>query len=150
MNEVHTATITANYVNPPKQGKKNGTVKAGDVLYLAKPPVLAQLQQGGQYKITYEEYSIGGNTFKEIKDVQQLSEPAAGGRAHQDDGLAERIFVCGAINSTLSNPNVKPLEIAKAGAAELVTLWRKAWRETFGAKQEAPPKRDDMNDSIPW
>lgn len=157
MNEAKEAIITALYVNPPKAGKKNGTIKAeGDVLYLAKPPILAIFQQGGQYKIGYEEYEINGVHFKEIKAAQQVSAaaPATSGNtgrypAHQDDALAERIFVCGAINATMSNPNVKPS--LDMDGIKIVNFWRNVWASTFGAKTAAVKPKDDMGgDDIPY
>ncbi len=158
MNEVKSAVITAAYVNPPKQGRKNGTIKdASEILYLAKPPILAQFQPGGQYKINYEEYVINGTSFKEIKSAEQVGGAASGGNPSagarrtygQDEGLAERIFVCGAVNATLGNPNVKPYELAGMGLVELVNKYRKVWQLTFGGGVTKAAD-DDMSDEIPF
>lgn len=152
MNERKEAVITAVFVNQPKPGKKNGTIKAdGDVLFLAKPPILAQFQQGGRYKIAYEEYNIAGNNFKEIKDVTQEAPPQAVYHGGGDSELAERIFVCGAINATFSNPNVNinSSEWGLPGCINLVNHWRKVWAATFGTKT-IPASKDDMNDDIPY
>ncbi len=152
MNIVKEAVITAAYVNPPKPGKKNGTIKGADeILWLAKPPILAQFQQGGQYKISYEEYTIQGTSFKEIKAAEQVgvAPTATGSRssARQDDGLAERIFVCGAINATLSNPTIDPLKLSHGESVGLVRHWRDVWANTFG---KSPAKGDMDGDLIPY
>lgn len=56
------------------------------------------------------------------------------------------IFVCGALNNILSNPNVNPLELTAPKLINIVQQLTTAWRQTLGGETRA---NDDMNDEIP-
>lgn len=143
-----TATINVKYVNPPKEGKSRWTIKTSDgVLYGLSATLANQMKAGNSYQVTYKESEFRGQMYKTIESVQQAtgSAPSHGGT---DDKTAERIFVCGAVNSQLSNSTVNP-NMTMTDAVELVNLWRDVWKATFGGGGTAA-KNSDMDDEIPF
>ena len=145
-----TATINVKYVNPPKEGKSRWTIKTSDgVLYGLSGTLANQMKAGNSYQVTYKESEFRGQMYKTIESVQQAtgSAPSHGGT---DDKTAERIFVCGAVNATLSNPQVSP-HMVTADAVALVNLWRDVWKATFGGGGAGSvAKNSDMDDEIPF
>ena len=109
---------------------------------------------GSTYKIEYE----SNGQFKNIRRSKLLVEgapPTKGASYPKDEGMAERIFVCGALNAMLNNSNVNPMEISPDNITSFVDSCRLAWNRTFGRpapsmnpKKEGGP--DDMSDEIPW
>ena len=142
------ATIVVQYINEPKGGRKNGSIKDADGnMWLVPKEELGDYDKGGQYEITYEQFSFKGQDYCSIKEKKKVGgEPVGGVGGHGDPQQAERIFVCGAINSTLSNPQVNPLEIGAVRAVQLVNIWRDVYKRTFGGEATI---QDDMNDEIP-
>lgn len=151
------AEVTVAYVNPPKGRARSATIKdTVGAYYGIDPGWQSQFSPGSTYKIEYETNGQYRNVTR-FKLVSAGAAPTAGAsRGHaQDDGLAERIFVCGALNATLSNPNVQPHELAGSALVELVSKYRKVWAGTFGKPSGGPPlgsteTKDDMNDEIPF
>lgn len=65
---MQTAEITVAYVNPPKPGKKSGSVKSTDgVSYWGPPAALAQYDVGETYMIQYETNEAGFNNLVTAK-----------------------------------------------------------------------------------
>lgn len=152
------AEVTVAYVNPPRGRATSGSIKdTGGAYYGIKwPDWQNEFQPGVTYKIAYET----NGQYKNITQFKAIGgAPAPAGHAGpQDDKLSERIFVCGAVNSTLGNPNVQPHELTAEACIRMVDHWRKVWAATFGkatnvssmphAKSEGADS--DLNDSIPW
>ena len=142
------ATVTAKYVNPPKAGQKNGSIKGEDgTLYIVNPKMLSQMQQGGMYKLEWLDNDFKGNTYHIVQSVEAVAQAKA---TAAQDATSERIFVCGALNAALSNPNVTPLGTDIEG---FVRTLRAVWDATFGAPPEAPKKKttaEELNDEIPF
>jgi hypothetical protein len=64
-------TITVKYVNPPKAGKKRGSVKTDDdQLYGVWPELMDLFQPGGVYDIVFEETVSNGETYRNIKKAK--------------------------------------------------------------------------------
>lgn len=83
------------------------------------------------------------------RTVQRAPTPAQRGQASSafDDSRRMDIFVCGAINNVLSNPNVIPNELTTPMLIEMISKLSTAWRQTLG--RGAAFQNSDMNDEIP-
>ena len=159
------ATIVATKVFPPKPGKKRYTIVSSDEkLWGAMPDVASKFKEGGTYNIFYKEDHFGGKTYHVIEGATEaagsapkpsVATPAAantGKYGAKDDETAERIFVCGALNATMGNPNFTPTELTGESLTNLVRRLRGVWADTFGSPAVKPEKskNDDMNDDIPF
>jgi hypothetical protein len=150
---VEAAEITVQFVNPPKPGKKWGSVKstAGDY-YGGPPAMLAQFQPGETCKI---EYTLGGNdgTLKALKQKLAgipavLQRPVAPPpRASTNPKDSEQMFV-----TAMMKEVVKGMYDAGTTTTEMITAvnsFRDVYRNTFGspAKQQMD---HDFGDEIPF
>lgn len=145
------ATVEVKYVNPPKQGKVNGSIKdATGQMYGVPPHLLPTFQQGATYNIDYSERNFNGAQYRTVTTAVLTAPPQASGGSYAgkygktDDATAERIFVCGALNAAIQGGHV---EISSAVIGNVVNMLRLVWSETFGA---GPKKNADMNDDIPF
>lgn len=70
------------------------------------------------------------------------------------------IFICGALNNMLGNPSINPLILSEDEIRGMVVMLNRIWNTTFGGQKPKltndtspsppPPRRDDMNDEIPF
>lgn len=158
------AVITARYVNPPQEGRPVGSVRDTSGAYWSVSPALLGLfTQNGTYEVQYEDRtSKTGKTFRAVTSVKTVSATSNGARPappqqQHDDGLAERIYVCGLLNAWASSgqvpPQVGPLD-------EATKIARAVWAANYGKKklpqqqvsqqQQVAEPDDDMNDEIPY
>lgn len=156
-----TTTITVKYVNQPRPGKKQGSVKDDNgTIYGVYPDKLSLFQPNATYEIEYKDSEWQGKTYHNIVSVK----PAGGlSPAPQSNGGgnyrptspvdAERMYVCSLVNAGIQAGRIDFSE----GAIEAATnAARNAWRNTFGAvtplNTPAPPVRgrSDMDDDIPF
>lgn len=146
------------YVNPPQQGRKNGSIKTDTGEFYGVPPaMLSQFTQGGTYSVEYGERIYNGRTYKDIKSASMINAPSGGGR-QTDDVTSERIFVCGAINSALQSGQLNIGD--EEAVTHAVAMLRSVWARTFGGRSQAAaqqgrqqqqmPPRGDMDDQIPF
>lgn len=153
------AEVTVAYVNPPKGRARSGSIKDTDGGYygIAWPAMQNDFKPGGTYKIEYEQ----NGQYRNVTRSKLVSAAPPVASAHSGGGgdpqLAERIFVCGAINATMSNPNVNinSPEWGKQGCINLVNHWRAVWAATFGGQGGAKNADhrsvgDEMSDEIPF
>ncbi len=149
------ARISVSFVNPPKAGKTNGSIKTrDDQMYGVKPDMLGLFQPKGTYDIEFSERQFNGQTYKtvtsvkKVEDAPQATTGTGGGRyGATDDKTAERIFVCGALNAAIQGGHI---EMSSAYIGNMVEMLRLVWSETFGADGK-PAKNADMDgDSIPF
>ena len=155
-----TTTVVPSFVNPPKAGKREGSIKVADGSYYGVPPaLLSNFQAGNSYTVEYtEKQGTGqwaGKVFRSItriaateqaKPEQAAAQQSGGGTRYgaTDDKTAERIFCCGALNAAIQSGNVV------LGKPELITLvndLRAVWANTFGGKPQAA---DDIGDQVPF
>lgn len=160
--------VTVQSVTQPQPGKKRGRIQASNgQLFQADPAFLSQVALGRNYDLTYEEQSFNNTTFRVVKGIVATAGPAtttpshptpmaAGGGRYSGTDLAtaERIFVCGALNAMLSNPNVTPVNMSQTEIMHLVANLRGAWASTFGKPAGVPspsptPVGDIIDDEIP-
>jgi hypothetical protein len=69
--EIYTTKAIISYVNPPKEGKVNGSIKdAAGNMYFVKPELLDVFQPGHTYEIDYttSEYPKGSGRFNKWLD----------------------------------------------------------------------------------
>lgn len=157
------ATIKIAYVNSPQQGRKNGSVKTDMGEFYGVPPsMLSQFSQGASYVVDYGTRDYNGKTYRDVKNVIRMVSaptPAGGSNSYRqtDDATAERIFVCGGLNSALQAGQVNIGDTA--GLFNAVQNMRETWARTFGNKggaagarqgTQSVPHDDDMSDSIPF
>lgn len=150
-----TATVTVSYVNPPKPGKKMGSIKCGDVYYGVWPDKLSLFQAGQTYNIEYTE----DNGFKNFK---KLANGASSGHistfvpkaaaSHKSDAKAEEMFVMGFMNRCYQGACSVPSQTQLV--SEMLTL-RNAWRFVWDEKQAEQPiaaavPSEELNDEIPF
>lgn len=153
-----TAEITVAFCNPQQAGKKNASIKTKDgKLYFVPPEMYDQFANGGTYRIEYADKSFTGRdnkrvTYLVVEKAEQTATAAPArnhqpaGRYQDDPAVAERIFVCGAINNMMANPNIDPRGLTAPDITEQVNKLREVWRRTF-----ANPQQDhDMQDEVPY
>lgn len=152
------ATVTVSGVFDPKAGKANGTIKDTEgKMYLAEPKLLSQVRAGGRYTLGYK---FGNGNFGNLMFVEKVSAvaggaPAAGGSGQtvnsyvNDREKQEHIFVCGAVNSILSNPSVDVTQIDTGWLAKITSAARAAYALAWSNKP-AEAKKNDMDDEIPY
>lgn len=63
-------TIEIAYVNPPKQGRKTGSVKTSEGQYYdVWPNMLSLFQPGGTYNVEFTERDFKGTTYRTVQKV---------------------------------------------------------------------------------
>jgi len=137
------ATVTVDYVNPPKEGKRFGSIKSKDgVYYGVRQGQLGEFQKGGTYEIEYdEEQGRDGKIWKTVKAVKSASITSGNGGAKQiqretSGKDAERIFVCGIVNNAVRAGKLSPDDTE--AVVHVIRAGRAAWGQTFGMSDEEP------------
>lgn len=171
---MESVVITVQAVTQPQPGKKRGRIQATNgQLFQADPSFLGQVALGRNYDVSFETQNFNGTNFRVVKGIVATAAPAttapsyasastgggvgipSGGRYGSTDlSTAERIFVCGALNAMLGNPNVTPVNMSQTEIMHLVTNLRGAWASTFGKPAGAPspaptPVGGIIDDEIP-
>ena len=139
------ATVTVDFVNPPKDGKKFGSIKTKELGYVSVwPDKLDNFKKGQKYTIQYETTDSGYHNFKamaggdfpdsDLGDTGVAPPPLPKPNyqtapSRPVDPTPERIFVCGIVNSAVSSGRV---ELDRDAIIALVNEARSAWRETLG------------------
>lgn len=153
-------TITAEGVFPVKAGKKQGYIKdENGALYGAFPTVLNTIKRGARYTITYKVNEFNGEQYKVVEKAVLVagSDTNTGGSGQTannyvpDREKQEHIFVCGAVNSILSNPSVDVTQIDTGWLAKITSAARAAYALAWAQpKAAASSRKDDMDDEIPF
>lgn len=146
-----TTEITVAYINPPKEGKKMGSVKTADgQFYNVFENMLAQFSKGMKCRVEYEARpKDGGGEWRTIKKiVGNGSAPTPGPkndyRARSNPAEAKQIAVLAIVKEWVP-------QIAVADTAALIDAIRSAmmaYDQTLGGVQAQ--RRDDMNDEVPY
>lgn len=150
---MQTTTIEIAYVNPPKEGRKTGSVKTKEGQYYdVWPNMLAQFKEGCTYTVEYTERDFKGTMYRTVQKILPATPgtatkaPATNGGYYQPRPTApqdaERMFVCALLVAFIRAGKIE-------GGGQLVpsiNLIREAWKKTLGNPQQA----DDMNDEIPF
>lgn len=108
-------TVKVAYVNPPKEGKKMGSIKTPDGQYYGVwADKLYQFQQGQSYDVEYETGQYNGRETRTIKKVIETGRASSGsaqrtsGGSQPDDAKATAIFVTGIIGKALQGAGTVP------------------------------------------
>jgi len=156
MNESVTETVTVRYVNPPKPGKKWGSIKTVDDEYIGcAPKDLAKMSEGNTYTVTYEVLANSG--AKMLRSIDAGSAPATNGAAAPRSNGSygkktpeeeSRMFAMGhCIEAGLV---VEGLNMADASdIAKMIQTLETAWMMAHGEKKPAPLEKE-LNDEIPF
>ena len=109
-----TATVTVQYVNLPKEGKKQGSIKGADgTSYGVWANHIGNYKQGATYSIEYEERDYNGKTYRTVKDAT-LQAPAA---SHAGNGGAngpdkdKLIFVTGVVGRAMGSGSFQATDV---------------------------------------
>lgn len=125
------ATITVQYANPPKEGKKQGSIKTTDgVVYGVFPDKLGLLRPQQTYAIEFDEREFNGRTYKTIRKVRPAArEPQNdNGRSPSHSLDAEFEFVTRCLPAMISAYMAGSKQETIAAAARML---RRAYRDAF-------------------
>jgi hypothetical protein len=133
-----TGTITVKYVNPPKAGKKKGTIKSADgQMFGVWADKLNEFTPDMIYEIEYSEEAWNGQTYRTIsKATPKTPAPASNGNGAKYNSYretsptdAERMFVCSLLNAAIS---AGKLQLSAESLVAAIKTTRAAWTQTFG------------------
>lgn len=169
------ATIGVQYVNPPAQGKKMGSIKdANGNYYGVQPGMLGLFQQGGTYEIFFEDREFQGKTYHTVKTVKPVTQPAAAAqkivgdvqRARTNEADAERMWVCALLGHAIQSGQIDlrtdghsaVIEHGRQFLEDLILIWSKEeipLRPVPGAQeaqqsQPGQPLNETYGDGIPF
>lgn len=163
LQEIERTTVTVQYVNPPKPGKKSGTIKSIDgQMFGVWPDKLGDFEPGETYEIDFTEKAVGGITYRDVKAVRPAatrtsqrrqaataaSPPPAqtnGHAAPQHGGSggqyyrptapvdAERMWTCGLLQAFIKTGR---LDLNEDMLTQATNILRSTWQATFGANRE--------------
>lgn len=155
---MQTATVTVQYVNQPKPGKRMGSIKGTDGNYYnVWPDKLPLFTVGQTYTLEYTEDN-GFRSFKKIVEggaqpvgqaANRVTAPMA---AKKDRETVAEMFVMGFLNRCYQGASVVP---AKAQIVAEGRMLRDAWNEIWTdapARAPAPAVQPDdpLDDEIPF
>ncbi len=133
-----TGTITVKYVNPPKAGKKKGSIKTADgQMFWVWANKLPEFTPDMIYEIEYSEEQWNGETFRTVTKATPKATPptqANGVRTNSyretSPADAERMFVCSLLNAAIA---AGKLQLSAESLVAAIKTTRTAWQHTFGA-----------------
>lgn len=163
------ALITVANVQPPAPGKKMASVyDTQGNRWLIFSNSTGQYAPGASYNIEFESSMFNGKQYNKISSATLVAASAPAGNvvpmqqapqraipAQQFGGQTQApnentrrldIFICGAFNNMLSNPQVNPLLLSADDLTNFIKSVKQAWVNTLGR----PADRGDMNDEIPF
>ncbi len=174
---MNTKTITVTSVEWPQAGKKMGAVIDNEgQRWGVWPDKLSGYQQFRTYEVVYKTRDYQGRTYHTIETARPVGNgitdtglirpqktgynpatPVTFPPRHDesfDDKRRMDIFVCGAFNNIMSNPNMSPTKLTNENMVSLVNGLKQVWKLTLGPQAQAVQPRgasdDEMNDSIPF
>lgn len=148
-----TADITVQYVNPPKEDGKNGSVKASDgTYYYVRPEMLGQFSRNMKCKVEYRASpkKDGSGEWRTVtKIVGNQSAPTVPKndyRARSNPAEAKQIAVLALAKECIGRLTYEQLCTDELVA--ILTMCSQAYDRTLGGVQAQ--RRDDMNDEVPY
>lgn len=125
------ATVTVDFVNEPKPGKKFGSIKTKELAYVSvKPEDLNKFTKGSQYQIEYTETAEG---YKNFVRVVGTSSTAPKNGSHNGE-QSRYIFITGVVGRAVGSGNVPPGQVA-----DWVIAAADAWEALRRYDNEPPP-----------
>jgi hypothetical protein len=164
-----TVVITVAGIEWPKEGKKQGKIiDSTGKKWNVWANQINDFQQYQSYEVTFETNDFKGQTYYIIKSAK----PAAGNasfplrtsaapnipRMHDaiprgepsvmvgEDQRRMDIFVCGAFNNMLSNPEMQPSNMLAKDFIAIINNLKAAWKRTLGPQPDpiSSGRNDDM------
>lgn len=138
-------TVTVQFVNPPKPGKKRGTIKTTEgETFGVWPDRMSLFQAGGTYDIALETTTYNGASLTNVIDVRPISGPTPVRQADRHDaapaaaisGKDEQIFVLAILKELIRAGHVKG---DKQEIWNAIAMLRNQWLHSFGGV--TPPGR---------
>lgn len=138
-----TITLTVKYVNPPKPGKKRGSIKdTDDQMFGVFPDKLHLFETGKTYEVEYTSNEVGGVVYNTVKSATPLATsaprniPIGNGGSYKETSArdAERMFVCSILNAAVQGQQV---EFNHQRVLAAVQFLRGIWQQTFGNEDSA-------------
>lgn len=134
-----TAEIEVRFVNPPKAGKKQATIKAADgAVYGVWPDKVGLFQPGRRYQIEYQERPFNGRTYRTITKCRAHGHATAAAAPSAGGGDSLVATVLGAAIQS------KAVEFTEEGISRALGIIRAAVKRTTSA----PAKT--LDDEIPF
>lgn len=135
----NTAEIEVRFVNPPKAGKKQATIKAADgAVYGVWPDKVGLFQPGRRYQIEFNERPYNGRTYRTITKCRAhghaTSAPA--GQMQNTDSFIASVLGAGVQS--------KAVEFTEEGLARAIGIIRAAM------KRATSPSERKLEDEIPF
>ena len=140
-------TVTVKYVNPPKDGKKRGTIKTTDDQFIGVwADKIHLFEVGKTYELEMTETESNGVTYRNVKTVKMVETPPAqvaaaaaavsGGGTYRETCAkdAERMFTCSILNAFIQAGKV---DLNGPQLVNHTLMLRKVWQHTFGQTAEA-------------
>ncbi len=132
-------TATVRYVNQPKPGKQNGSIKLTDDTFLGvRPNMLSVFSPGTTYDIEFEEREWQGQMYKTVKTAKPASQtngattaPQAGGapvRASWSPKDSEHAFVTKVLGDAVRSGK---LDLTAETLTKAVRMLRVVHKEGF-------------------
>jgi hypothetical protein len=132
---MNAAVIKIKYANPPKDGKKQPTVRTDDnQIFGVWPQQFGLLQPGRTYKVEFSEREYQGKTYRTItkceptKDVEETPSGLAQQSQRSSQKDAETEFVARLLAASISACAVAHKEDALIAEARML---RSVYRQTF-------------------
>ena len=137
------ATVVCKFVNPPKPGKRYGSVKDPAGIYWSLPPnLVSQVTQGASILVNYEETPEG---YKNIKSIVPTAQPQARQNTPSNSN-EEAIFVTGCVGRALGSGQfgISDIKILTLSAAEAYRAWKRGEKpvSTIGSPEPPTPTED--------
>lgn len=163
-----TATIVPKYVNPPKEGKKYGSIKdAEDNRYAVPAALIGQIQKGQTLTFQWKQATWGGEPVKIVESIVSGASSAGEYKPPPDNpekvrqifiqGIAQAVLTGMHIPSNLDAPQVRSLVFSAVEAArdayEAVLMARKPDPIAPNARERSEAHdamRAEMDDEIPY
>lgn len=155
-----TAKVTVAFVNPPKPGRKQGSIKTEDGVYIGVwPEMLGQFAKGGTYEIEYDSQTgKDGRVYHSLKKLVSgsngaqapLNPSAGGGQSH---AKAAEMFAMGMLNRSVQGLGVEAIPEEDVIFNKIVALraaWTAAWAAPLGPQTKQVPLSQELNDDIPF
>lgn len=156
-------SVKVAYVNPPKPGKKMGSIKDESGNYYGVwPDKLGQFSVGGTYNIEYETGTFNGRetrTLKRVLDVPGAPTPnasrpgSASPTARPSDAKAREMFVMAVVGKALQGAGTVPDTSTLASWVAAAALgWDLGMRDASSPKkaEPAPIDQEALDDEIPF
>lgn len=161
---VQTAQITIRYVNQPKPGKQNGSVKTPEgVMYGVPPGMLNQFQPGGTYSVDYTSRTFNNQQYMTISNVRMVSPPpqqsngavGSGGGTNTyrrtDEVDAERMFVTKLMGDAITGGHVTLMSDDLANTGMMFReVFKRIWGQAGAPQTQSRPKDGLDDDQIPF